>query len=149
MTPMRWLFSSPAKIEHARVVAAISRAERETSGQIRVLVARHRAADPVAAATRHFTRLGMERTRRRNAVLIFLAPRSRRFAVIGDRGVHEKCGDEFWRQLAAAMEEDFRRGDFTAGLVRGVERAGALLAEHFPPEKGDDNEVPDAVKEVD
>ena len=148
MTLMRWLFSSPAKIDHDRVVEAIRRAESETSGQIRVLVARHRASDPVAAAKRHFVRLGMERTRRRNSVLIFLAPRSRRFAVIGDQGVHEKCGDEFWRQLAAAMEEDFRRKDFTAGLVKGVERAGVLLAAHFPPEAHDDDPA-DSVEEVD
>ena len=149
MTPMRWLFSSPAKIDHDRVVAAIRRAEGGTSGEIRVLVARHRTSDPVAAAARHFNRLGMERTRHRNAVLLFLAPRSRRFAVIGDRGVHDKCGDEFWRQLAAAMEEDFRRGAFTAGLVKGVERAGALLAEHFPPETGGASAPADSLEEVD
>jgi uncharacterized membrane protein len=146
---MRWLFAHPLPIDHAKVVEAIARAERNTSGEIRVLVARHRTADAVAAARRHFDRLGMARTRSRNAVLIFLAPRSRSFAVIGDRGVHEKCGDAFWSELASAMAAHFKRGKFTEGLEHGVERAGALLAEHFPPEPGARGEPPTDVKEVD
>lgn len=146
---MRWLFTTPAPVDHARVVDAIAAAERRTSGQIRVLIARHKAADPVAAATRHFELQGMARTKNRNGVLIFLAPRSRSFAVIGDRGVHEKCGDAFWRELAAVMGAHFKRGEFTEGLVQGIERAGALLAEHFPPEPGNGNELPDQVEEVD
>jgi uncharacterized membrane protein len=141
------IFSVPA-IDHARVVAAIQTAEKKTSGELRVLLARHKAPDAVAAARRHFERLGMTHTRHRNGVLIFLAPRSRTFAVIGDTGVHEKCGDAFWRELADAMSEYFKRGDFTAGLVHGIERAGALLAEHFPPAAGDRNELPDDIEEV-
>jgi uncharacterized membrane protein len=129
---MRWLFSSPAKIDHARIVEALRKAEERTSAEIRVLVARHRAADPLAAAQRHFNRLGMRDTPERSAVLIFVAPRSRTFAVIGDQGVHEKCGDLFWKELAKAMGAEFKRGDFTAALLHGIERAGALLAGHFP-----------------
>ena len=143
------LFSPTLKIDHDRVVAAIGEAEKKTSGEIRVLLARHKAPDPVAAAQRHFERLGMTRTQHRNGVLVFLAPRSRTFAVIGDTGVHEKCGDPFWRELADAMSEHFKRGDFTAGLVHGIERAGALLAGHFPPAAGDRNELPDEIEETD
>lgn len=114
-----------------------------------MLIGRQKAPDPVAAATKHFERLGMTRTAARNGVLIFLAPRSRTFAVIGDTGVHEKCGDTFWRELTAAMSEHFKRGDFTAGLVHGIDRAGALLAEHFPRSPDDRNELPDRVEEAD
>ena len=129
---MRWLFSNPAKVDHARIVAAVAQAEARTSARIRVLVARHKAPDPVAAAQKHFDRLGLARAPLRNGVLIFLAPRSRTFAVIGDQGVHAKCGDAFWRELAAAMGVYFKAANFTEGLVHGIGRAGVLLAEHFP-----------------
>jgi len=141
-------FSKTPAIDHARVVAAIAAAERRTSGEIRVLLARKKAPDPVATAQRHFERLGMTRTQARNGVLIFLAPRSRTFAVIGDTAVHEKCGNAFWRLLAAAMELHFKRGEFTEGLVHGIERAGALLAEHFPRGADDRNELPDEIEEA-
>jgi uncharacterized membrane protein len=130
---MRWIFSNPAGIDHKRVAAAIAAAEKATSGEIRVVVARQKTRDPVAAAQRHFDSLGLGRASHRNAVLILVSPRSRNFAVVGDKGVHEKCGDAFWTELAAAMGGYFKRGDFTGGLEHGVERAGALLAAHFPP----------------
>jgi uncharacterized membrane protein len=141
-------FSSEPSIDHDRVVAAIAAAELKTSGEIRVLIARQRAEDPMAAATAHFERLGMTATAERNGVLIFLAPKSHTFAVIGDRGVHEKCGESFWKLLAAAMELHFKRGEFTAGLEHGIEKAGALLAEYFPRKPDDRNELPDRVEEA-
>jgi len=142
------LFLPSLPIDHGRVVAAIRAAERRTSGEIRVLLSRRGVADPVAAARKHFTRLNMARTTHRNGVLILVAPRSRNFAVVGDSGVHEKCGDAFWRQLAVAMENHFRAGDFTGGLVHGIERAGALLAAHFPAGPDDRNELPDEIEEA-
>jgi uncharacterized membrane protein len=66
-----------------------------------------------------------------------VAPRSRNFAVIGDSGVHEKCGDAFWSDLAEAMSGHFKRGEFTEGVVHGIERAGELLARTFPRLPGD------------
>jgi uncharacterized membrane protein len=143
------LFSTIPDIDHERIVAAIGAAEKRTSGEIRVVVARHAVADPITTARRHFERLGMTNTAARNGVLILVAPRSRNFAVIGDSGVHEKCGEGFWQELAAAMTEQFRAGQFTEGITLGIERAGALLAEHFPCQPDDRNELPDDVEEAD
>jgi uncharacterized membrane protein len=89
----------------------------------------------------------MTRTDARNGVLIFVAPRSRAFAVIGDAGVHEKCGDAFWQELATAMRTAFRQGAFVTGIILGIERAGALLGQHFPAQPGNRNELPDDVEE--
>jgi uncharacterized membrane protein len=133
---MHWRLFMP-KIDHERVLAAVRAAEAKTSGEIRVLVARHKAPEPVPAAQDYFNKLGMAQSPHRNGVLIFLAPLSRRFAVIGDSGVHEKCGDAFWNELAEAMGARFRKGEFTEGLVHGIERAGDLLAKHFPRSAGD------------
>jgi len=141
-------FLSP-RIAHKRVLEAIRKAEAGTSGEIRVLIARHKAADPVAAAQSYFKSLGMANSPHRNGVLIFVAPRSRRFAVIGDTGVHEKCGDAFWTALAKAMGDFFRRGDFTDGIIHGIERAGEMLARTFPRSKDDPPARPPEADEVD
>jgi uncharacterized membrane protein len=133
---MGWLDSTP-KIDHDRVLAAIRAAEEKTSGEIRVAIARHKVEDPVAAAQAYFGKMGMDKSPHRNGVLIFLAPRSRKFAVIGDRAVHEKCGDAFWASLAEAIGGHFRSGNFTSGITHGIERAGELLAKTFPRSKGD------------
>jgi len=119
-------------VQHDAIVAAIREAEQKTSGEIRVSISPKHIDDPVAAAQAEFLRLGMNRSPERNNVLIFVAPRAHKFAVIGDEAVHVKCGDEFWRQLADAMAGFFRKSEFTPGILHGVRRAGELLAEHFP-----------------
>jgi uncharacterized membrane protein len=120
------------QLPHDALVEAIREAESKTSGEIRVLISHKSVTDPVAAAQKEFVRLGMTKSPERNGVLIFVAPRLHKFAVIGDEGVHAKCGDEFWRELAKAMTDYFRKSEFTEGLIHGVRKAGELLAEHFP-----------------
>lgn len=132
-------------LRHDEIVAAIKSAEAGTSGEIRVFVT-HRCPDQVVtAAQQEFNRLGMARTHHRNGVLLYVAPVSRQFAIIGDAGVHQHCGESFWREVAAEMTSYFKQGDFTAGLVHGIGRAGRLLAAHFPPGPDDGNELPDEV----
>lgn len=131
------------RLRQKRVVRAIAEAESRTSGEIRVFVTHLKCADPILAAREHFEKLGMNQTRHRNGVLIFLAPRSRNFAVIGDAGVHEKCGSDFWIDVAAHMSADLHRGKYTRALVQAVEKTGELLARHFPPDSENTNELPD------
>jgi len=120
------------QLPHDALVATIREAEEQTSGQIRVLISPKSVADPVAAAQNEFARLNLARSPERNGVLIFVVPRSRKFAVIGDAGVHAKCGEVFWQELAQAMMEYFRKSEFAEGLAHGIRKAGSLLAEHFP-----------------
>lgn len=134
------------QLREPEIVAAIRAAEQKTSGEIRVFISDKPVTDPVAAAQEQFTRLGMTQTRDRNAVLIYLAPGSRQFAVIGDRGVHARCGDTFWQELTRSMSEHFRNGEFTEGIVQGIARAGELLGQHFPRRPDDTNELPDRVE---
>ena len=136
-----------SQLDHDRIVAAIGESEKATSGQIRVHVTRRRPTDLEARARRRFEKLGMTQTPHRNGVLIYIAPNLRRFQILGDTGVHEKCGDDFWKETAQEIQDHFRRGAFTDGILRGVEKVGRVLAEHFPREAGDTNELPDEVTE--
>lgn len=126
---------------------SITAAELQTSGEIRVVVFPRGVDDAVEAARHEFERLGMQRTRDRNAVLILVAPSSHAFAVYGDEGVHARCGSHFWREITAGMEDHFRRGRFTEGMVHAVEQLGAILAREFPRKPDDTNELPDDVVE--
>lgn len=119
-------------LRHDHVVEAIREAEKKTTGEIRVVVSPKHIEAPVTEAQKEFMRLGMASSPHHNGVLIFVAPRSHKFAVVGDKAVHEKCGDAFWQKLAEAMTDYFRKSEFTEGIVHGIKKAGELLAEHFP-----------------
>ncbi len=133
------------KLEHQRIVEAIAAAERQTSGEIRVFIQHGTINDAVAAAKVQFERLGMTATRERNGVLIFVGPRSQKFAVLGDEGIHQRCGPEFWQAVVEMMREEFRSEHFTDALVQGIARIGELLSENFPRRPDDRNELPDTV----
>src|SRR5881275_3708738 len=122
-----------SKLEHDRIVGAIREAESKTSSQIRVYVQRGKVSvDPLIAAQKKFQRLGMHKTRERNAVLIFVAPRAHKFAVVGDKAIHEKCGEEFWRRVVDAMRVHFQNEKFSHALIEAVNEVGKVLAAHFP-----------------
>ena len=137
-----------SRLDHDRIVAAIKEAEAQSSGEIRVYVQRGELdGDALVEAQAKFKRLGMERTRERNGVLIFVVPRARKFAVVGDEGVHQKCGDQFWQQLVERMRAHFQKENFTDALVEAIEEAGKLLATHFPKTSAPRNELPDEIIE--
>src|SRR6266436_9040913 len=137
-----------SKVEHDRIVHAIRQAESKTSGEIRVYVQRGKlSGDPLTAAQKKFHQLGMHKTGEQNAVLIFVAPRAHKFAVVGDKAIHEKCGDEFWQRIVEGMRAHFQNEKFSHALIEAIKEIGKLLAAHFPKTLGNPNELPDDVIE--
>jgi uncharacterized membrane protein len=133
-----------SKLEHDRIIRAIREAESKTSGEIRVLIQRGKLkSDPLVAAKKKFHRLGMHKTRERNAVLIFVAPRAHKFAVVGDEAIHKRCGEEFWQRIAGEIRTRFQSEKFSDALVEAVREIGGVLASDFPKTRVDTNELPD------
>jgi uncharacterized membrane protein len=136
-------------LDHDRITAAIAEAERATSGQIRVFVSHRAREDALAAAHARFRKLGMEKTALRNAVLVYFSPRARKYAVVGDQGIHEKGGDEFWKSVVdATMAPLLKAERYTDAIVAGIAAIGRELAEHFPAGPGGHrDELPDTIEE--
>jgi uncharacterized membrane protein len=133
-------------IDAARVKEAIARAEHRTSGEIMVSVAPIFWGSVAKAAQRAFVRLGIAHTKEHNGVLIFVVPGRKKFVVLGDRGIHEKVGQDFWEDVAGQLSGHFRKGDFTGGLVSAVDVIGEKLGMYFPYDAATDvNGLPDDV----
>jgi uncharacterized membrane protein len=137
-----------SKLEHDRIVQAIRDAESKTSAQIRIYIQRGKLeGDPLEAATRRFHRLGMHNSKQHASVLIFVAPRAHKFAVVGDEAIHQKCGEPLWQRICDLMRNHFRNERFTDALVDAINDIGRVLAGHFPKKRGDLNELPDQIGE--
>jgi uncharacterized membrane protein len=133
------------KVQRDRILAAVKEAEKETSGEIRVHIETRLQGDVLDRASWIFQQLGMHKTAARNGVLFYLAVQSRKFAIIGDSGIHARVPEDFWENVKNKMEADFRQSRFTEGLVEGILMAGAKLKEHFPHMADDKNELPDEI----
>lgn len=134
-----------SQLDEQRITAAIGVAERKSSGEIRVFISHRQIEDPLGAAQVQFSRLGMVRTKYRNGVLLYFAPATQRFAILGDEGIHQKCGESFWQEARNAMADLLKQGRFTEAIIHAVQKVGDLLAEHFPRDPDDKNELPDEI----
>src|SRR5262245_58206042 len=83
--------------ENRHIVEAIQQTEKSTSGEIRVFVeSKCSYMDALDRAKEIFSKIEMQKTTDRNAVLIYVAVKDRQLAIFGDEGIHAKVGDEYW-----------------------------------------------------
>lgn len=130
--------------QEQRIIAAIQKAERECSGEIRLFVETFCKKELNVRTVEVFKELAMHKTRERNGVLIYIALDDRKFAIFGDEGIHQKLGFEFWQNEVAKMRTFFKGDDIVGGICAVVAEIGAALKTHFPHQKDDKNELPDA-----
>ncbi|MCE2741785.1 MAG: TPM domain-containing protein [Sphingobacteriales bacterium] len=131
--------------EQAQIIAAIQAAEKETSGEIRVHVEANTPLEPIDRAKTVFYELGMQHTAQKNAVLIYLATADQKLAIIGDEGIHEKVGDDFWQAEKELLVSHFKKNEYALGLSLAIEQVGDKLKMHFPYQKADVNELSDSI----
>jgi len=124
---------------------AIANAELEISGEIRVHIDSEFKGDVLDRAAYLFKKLGMTKTMLRNGILFYLAVQSRKFAVIGDKGINQKVPEGFWENITNTMAGQFKEGNVAAGLAEAIERAGVEMKKHFPAEKNNVNELTDDI----
>ena len=124
---------------------AIMNAELDTSGEIRVHIENTCKGDALDRALAVFKKLGMEQTESRNGVLIYLAVKNRKFAIIGDEGIHAVVTEIFWESIKNNMLNHFRENHFTEGLVEAITETGKKLKKYFPHQSDDVNELPDDI----
>lgn len=132
--------------DFAVIDAAIKAFEKKTSGELVVSFQLVCRGDPYREGRRVFKRLRLHRTRERNAVLAVVFVNSRKFAVLGDRGIDEKVPDGFWEDTVTAMADHFQEGRYREGLVEGIGVLGSQLAAHFPYREDDVDELSDEVR---
>ena len=128
-----------------RIADAITAAERHTTGEICVHVTPRCRGDVVRRATKTFNRLHLYTTKRRNAVLIFVAYEDRKFAILGDTGINEAVPKGFWDGEVAELGKYLKAGRPVDGLCEIIARMGDRLSEYFPGERDDENELSNEV----
>jgi len=128
-----------------RIADAITDAERHTTGEICVHVTPRCRGDVMKRAIKTFDRLHLYSTRRRNAVLIFVAYEDRKFAILGDTGINERVPSGFWDDEVVALGGYLKAGRPVDGLCEVIAHMGERLSQYFPGERDDVNELSNEV----
>ena len=159
MRCLRHLFLDHLALMRAFPVTALAAIERETGkqekrhcGELRVVIEGGLPLPALLAgrsarerAIEHFTRLRVWDTEDNAGVLIYLLLADRRVEIVADRGIHARVGETAWETICGAMQQEFAKERFEAGMLVGLASISDLLAAHFPANAdGKPNELPDA-----
>ncbi len=131
--------------DQVRFVAAIALAEELTSGEIRLRIENFCFGNEVKRAEKVFTSLKMHETKERNGVLIYVSVFNRKIAVVGDIGIHQKLGDEFWQKVVNELIKKFKANDKAKALLDCIRECGEQLAKFFPRKEDDTNELSNTI----
>ena len=135
--------------DEGRIVAAIQAAEKVTSGEIMVHLEKSWPGDPYQRAVHWFHRLGLQKTQQRNGILLLLIEKQKRFALVGDEGIHRAVGQDFWERAAGVLNSHLKEGKLAEGLCATVAMIGEALATYFPyTASSDRNELPDSISHL-
>ncbi len=94
------------------------------------------------AALEQFVVRRVAHTKNRSGVLIFVSLAERYARIIADDGVAAKVRSSEWQAAIDALTGHMRDGRIAQGLAAAIERCGAVLAAHAPPD-GSPNDLPD------
>ncbi len=133
--------------ETSRIVESIRRAEKRTSGEIRVFIERRcKYVDPIDRAAEVFWNLQMDHTKERNGILVYVASHDHQVAIWGDDGIHKVAGTGFWQEEVKRLVKHFSQHAYAEGIRHVVEDIGQVLEQHFPYRgDADKNELPDDI----
>ncbi|RKR85320.1 TLP18.3/Psb32/MOLO-1 phosphatase superfamily protein [Mucilaginibacter gracilis] len=136
--------------EQERIRKAIEEVEKYTTGELRVCVEKKCGEDVLLRAAKYFEELGMQHTRHRHGILIYVATVDRKFAIIGDKGINKVVPADFWDTTKDEMLAHFKIGDVVDGIVTGLKIAGNKLQLYFPHHRNDGpNELPNDIAFMD
>jgi len=130
------------KEEEIQLVNSIIAAETITTGEIRVHLENNCKQDVLSRAAKVFNGLGMQNTENKTGVLIYVAVKDHKMAIIGDSGIHEKVPECFWEDIIEQMKTDFKAENHFLGLKTAIKTVGEQLSHHFPFSIADTNELP-------
>jgi uncharacterized membrane protein len=133
--------------DQSLILDSIRASEKQTSGEVRVYIeSRCKFVNPLDRATEIFFGLKMDKTKERNAVLVYVAVKDQQLAIFGDQGIHQKTGEQFWVAEVGNMLRHFNKNDYGAGIAVAVNDIGQALHKHFPYNSATDkNELPDDI----
>ena len=123
------------KIQRQALLDRIKHYEAKTSGIIHVHVRKKCKESVIKDAEKYFVKRRLNQTRHRNAVLIFIGEKSQRFAVIGDKAIHEHVQQAFWDNSRDILATHFKQGQYVEGITGAIEEIGKRLEKHFPKDK--------------
>ncbi|MEO6940044.1 MAG: TPM domain-containing protein [Candidatus Kapaibacterium sp.] len=124
-----------------RISKVVEEVEKKTGTEIKISIRDLRDSSEAGLeikdlALQEFFKLGVDKTRNRGGVLLFILYDERKFYVVGDEGVHKHSAPEGWVDVARTLGGHFKKAEFELGVIAAVRKIGEHVLEALPNESG-------------
>lgn len=92
-----------------------------------------------------FVEHGIYRTRGGSGILILISLFEHRVYVLADAGINDRVPLHTWDEIVATVTKGIVEGRACEALCQAIGRCGDLLAQEFPRQDDDHNELPDLI----
>ena len=96
-------------------------------------------------ALRYFVESGVYKTSGQTGILIFVSYFEREVRILADSGINSKVSQDLWNIIADEMTDSLAKGNVKEALMGAINRCGTLLAQKFPLESKNENQLPDGL----
>ena len=133
-----------------RISNKIKEIEKQTAGEICISIKEKKSLFQKnkrvkQLAEKEFNRLGISNTKEKTGLLFYMLLEEREFIILADSGITSKVFPETFESIKSGMQEYFIKGKFCEGILFGLKNLGEVLAENFPLNENDTNEISNKV----
>ncbi len=90
---------------------------------------------------------GLDKTKDRNGLLIFVSLFEKRVTVIADVGISRLVSNSEWKNITDALAIQIKKGNVIGGICDAIDACGKILAKHFPKLHDDEDELQNIILE--
>ena len=99
------------------------------------------------ASLTSFYRYGLQNTRDRTGILIFISVFERRAVVLADVGIDDKVDESVWKDVVDIVVSGFKNRNHSQAICQAVQRCGDIIKEHFPIKPDNTDELGNIIVE--
>ncbi|NOY10254.1 MAG: hypothetical protein GXP33_15580 [Spirochaetes bacterium] len=114
----------------------------------RLLITKSEMEEEVTeAALTSFYREGLQHTRDRTGILIYISVFERLAYVLADEGINAKVNPDVWQEVVDIVVSSIKEHKQADGICRAVKKCGELVQKNFPIKSDDTNELDNLIVE--
>ena len=99
-------------------------------------------------AREQFFLQGLQNTEGRSSILLFVSVAEHYVEIIADKGINDVVPAGTWENVVNDFITKVKAGQYVEGFLVAIDDCGSILAEHFPAQVDDVNELPDHLVEL-
>ena len=128
------------------LVSLVKSTEENTSCEIKIHINDFCKGDALVKAIELIAKLGLDRTKNRTGIILYLAVKDKKFAIAGDVGIHKALPNNSWHDLKDEAISFFKDEKYMEGFVHCLQKLSMIVKATFPENKIDNvNEISDDI----